>query len=1002
MRILYIILLMLLVPVVFAATDYRSEKQELVFEKTFGMLRRDESSAATINALNTTKGYIKLTSTVTTINGAVAPTSPVSRMIIITNHTGGDVTISDQSASASAANRFALSDGDLEIPDKSSATFIYDHGLSRWVGAGGGGGGVAFTAVAPIDYDTITKQLTCDVASGSQPGCLASSDFTNFDATYDDVNLASSSHINGRLARWDASGLTGGVWTGSVSGNASTASALAANPADCSGEEWALGIGADGTAVCSRVHQGVKNYVINPGAEVNASTGITATNTTVTRNTSSPLYDTADFSFTIDSATDVVEWSLNSFDNEIKNDICEVSGRFTADANGENVQIQLYRNSAAVGQKDLWTTGTSQPSEFGIYAPCGDLSSATTLRVVGTAATSSAIKIDHLEVTKMKGISRQQVGGTWYGAVKVTGVSGCTWSRNSTTFGGYTADSDCGLGVAEGSAVAPGTKIPAITISGNVGERWVFRATSRFQESSGSDACSWRFGNGTLTTEPQMSQGADSTGVIVGSVTLTAAGSQTFEIQSANTAGGTSCLVDAQFPGKSNLYIEAFKYPADSEILTAAAKTGNYSSVYTPTFTNFGSTSGSCLSSRVDNLLFLNCKYTTGTGSAAEARVSLPSGLIIDSEKVPSLQIVGRLTRNTASADQYLVAIEPSATYIVFTKQAAGDSGLSKINGNAIGDSQAQSFFTTGIPIKGWTKTAVSASITGEPGAWAGTISATSDSWSNSSGTLVDFGAGSSVSSAEALNNNFGTVTCGGSSLPQCVFTPKVTGVYEVGFSVTAKTSSNASASVVLTDSSNTIVVAPGGATTGSSQEMPFSGTGFISLTAGTSTTLKLRGASSAGNLTLRNAQGNSHTVRLTMKPVTQNLPGLFGGSASAPVSARVSGNPGATSTGASPNYPTEDYDPQNMYSAGVFTFPAGKTHCQLRYYWTGDANNVRGHCYKNGSDQNRASDNDTNGPGWQNGVCFFDGTAGDTFNVRPTNVAMTGNSADNAHATCW
>ena len=128
---------------------------------------------------------------------------------------------------------------------------------------------------------------------------------------------------------------------------------------------------------------------------------------------------------------------------------------------------------------------------------------------------------------------------------------------------------------------------------------------------------------------------------------------------------------------------------------------------------------------------------------------------------------------------------------------------------------------------------------------------------------------------------------------------------------------------------------------------------------------------------------------------------GIFSGPG-LPVSARVSGNPGATSTGASPNYPTEDYDPKNMYSAGLFTFPEGKTHCQVRYYWTGDANNLRAHCYKNGVDQNRASDNDTNGPGWQGGVCFFDGVAGDTFNVRPTNTAMTGNASNNAHATCW
>lgn len=754
MRILYIILLMLLVPVVFAATDYRSEKQELVFEKTFAMLRRDESSAATINALDTTKGYIKLTSTVTTINGAIAPTSPVSRMIIITNHTGGDVTISDQSVSASAANRFALSDGNLEIPDKSSATFIYDHGLSRWVGAGGGGGGVAFTAVAPIDYDTITKQLTCDVASGSQPGCLASSDFTNFDATYDDVNLASSSHINGRLARWDATGLTGGVWTGSVSGNASTASALAANPADCSGEEWALGIGADGTAVCSRVHQGVKNYVINPGAEVNASTGITATNTTVTRNTTNPLFDSADFSFTIDSASDVVEWSLDAFDQELKNAVCEVSGSFATDANGENVQVQLYRNSSVVGSKSLWTTTSSNPQEFGIYAPCGDLTSATTLRVVGTAATATAVKIDQLQVTKIRGLSRSQIGGTWVGSITVTNCS-AGWDTSSTSYADFATQSGCSYTVANGSSEvsAPLTNIPGLTLNQYADSVYRFEAVGSIEQgNTSSDPAYFQFFDGTTQSFEQntMSVGTSASSahpVIVGTIQPSTSSTVQLRIRG-KVASGANAYIRAN--SGNFLTINVYRFPRDSAISTVASKTGDYDwTSYTPVFEGFGTPTGvQFFHKRIGDTLYVRGSFVAGTVSATPGTIGIPSGLAIDTTKIASTRsnvaLLSLMTQEATNAlstsNNGVVFFDGSSTGKVFLTNAANGTNLfTKPNASSVfstgGDISVQEF---SVPIKGWTKSAVASSI-GAPDFYAGfSLSAAATDNSNTGGVWAN------------------------------------------------------------------------------------------------------------------------------------------------------------------------------------------------------------------------------------------------------------------------
>lgn len=181
----FLLLLSLIPTFAFGASNVRTEKQETLFQKGVAYTRRDESSGATLNAMAITQTYIKLASVVSTVNGMAAPTASESpKFVLISNMTGGTVVFAHASASATAANRFDLPEAkDLEVLDRSSASFIYDHVAERWVVAGGGGGGgAAFTAVAPIDYDAGTELLTCDVASGSQPGCLAAADWTTFNS----------------------------------------------------------------------------------------------------------------------------------------------------------------------------------------------------------------------------------------------------------------------------------------------------------------------------------------------------------------------------------------------------------------------------------------------------------------------------------------------------------------------------------------------------------------------------------------------------------------------------------------------------------------------------------------------------------------------------------------------------------------------------------------------------------------------------------------------------
>lgn len=908
-----LLLALALIPsIAFGASDYRTEPEDMLFEKGIAYTKRDESSGATLNAMATTTSYVKLVSTVSTINGMAAPAdSNAARLVIISNMTGAEVTISHASASASAANRFDLPDGDdMDVPDRGSATFLYDQGAQRWVQAGGGGGGVAFTAVAPIDYDPLTKQLSCIAATGSVAGCLQAADFTTFNSKQaGDADLSSIAAIAGtnvipiRSAANTWSTVTIGTGLDLTGGVLSSTVTL---PVTTKGD--LLGYGASATRVpvgsndqalvadstltngvgYKRRDPFVRNYVRNHGAEYDATTGVTATNTTVSRNTSSPLYDSADFSFTIDSATDVVEWALDAFDNELKNDICEVSGRFTADANGENVQLQLYRNSVAVGSKNLWTTGTSQPQEFGIYAPCGDLTNTTTLRVVGTAATSTAMKLDHLEVTKMRGISRSQVGNAFVAGITWPGVSNCEWSRTSSaSFADFSADSDCTLPAStRGAASLPATKVPSISLTAvSVGKLYKLIARGGFQ-SAGSAVCAWRFSDGTDSASAGMiGEGAAVTGSsLIGYYRPSTGGAKTITIQATGANGSVACrLPNSYTAGALDIDVEVM--PDESEVLTAAAKSGNYGPTpYTPTFTGLGSVTianaKDCTHARQDNFLLVDCKGTMGTGTATEARISFPNNLL------PDVDAVAQMGQIFTSVNEQAVStplVSPGNSYFTIGYANGGAAApLTARQGSSLWATGATFSLQARVPIKGWTKSATSASITGEPGAWHGFLEATTGDWGSSSASPGDLTNASGIAVTEKVNNNFGTVTCGASGAPTCQFTPKGTGVYNACWAATAFNSGNNTSSMAMYDGSNNQITGFSGFTSASaSYNHPVGSCGLISLTAGTSTTLKIRGAANGGTVRITAPTGNPSTkahIAFTIYPVTQNLPGLFGG----------------------------------------------------------------------------------------------------------------------------
>ena len=139
---------------------------------------------------------------------------------------------------------------------------------------------------------------------------------------------------------------------------------------------------------------------------------------------------------------------------------------------------------------------------------------------------------------------------------------------------------------------------------------------------------------------------------------------------------------------------------------------------YTPTFQGFGTAPSGPTNiefewRQVGENVEIRGKFTAGTTTAVEARIGLPAGLTsAGTSLIPSLQQIGFGARNTAGTGDYKILIEPSVTYLTFSRAETGLIGLFKETGNNILSSgQALSFFAS-VPCAGLTATSTQSFIT--------------------------------------------------------------------------------------------------------------------------------------------------------------------------------------------------------------------------------------------------------------------------------------------------
>lgn len=125
---------------------------------------------------------------------------------------------------------------------------------------------------------------------------------------------------------------------------------------------------------------------------------------------------------------------------------------------------------------------------------------------------------------------------------------------------------------------------------------------------------------------------------------------------------------------------------------------------YTPTFTGFGTASNIEFQwRRIGDSVQVKGKFTAGTPTATEARISLPSGMTsADTSKIPTLQQAGTVAISTNSATSYYSLIEPSVTYLTFGFQNSTSNALTKANGSTFTTASTVNSVLAQVPIQGW------------------------------------------------------------------------------------------------------------------------------------------------------------------------------------------------------------------------------------------------------------------------------------------------------------
>jgi hypothetical protein len=340
------------------------------------------------------------------------------------------------------------------------------------------------------------------------------------------------------------------------------------------------------------------------------------------------------------------------------------------------------------------------------------------IHIARTTTGVATVKWDDFQVSPDSGAATIQMGGTFVGSAYTPGTTNCgdSWSVSSASFADHPADSDCPTPTMGGIATAPATKIPAIVLPYTRAGTYQFIVEGWLGNSSASAQCAYRINDGTVSSAPAGGSNQAVNG-FTGSITYTAGSPtpKTFNIQAYSQSG--SCTISAGNSPQRELKISVYWMPSEASVTGNIFEAGDYGeTLYTPTFTGFGTVSASSFThKRIGDTIYVQGWFTSGTSTGVAGQISLPTGLTVDSTKVVTGRLTGAWQNSAGGLDPVgnsMFAV-PGNSYVTFRSRNVSTTVSSDQTASTIFSSGQTGYVHFSVPITGWSTFPFGVSVSG-------------------------------------------------------------------------------------------------------------------------------------------------------------------------------------------------------------------------------------------------------------------------------------------------
>jgi len=446
-----------------------------------------------------------------------------------------------------------------------------------------------------------------------------------------------------------------------------------------------------------------RNYILNSQAERNVL-NVTDASSIVTRTTTLPLEGDASYSINATATSQLVVFLGAALQSGLLGGNCEAKFTYSGDAS----LYTAYATLNGVRVSDIGTlqniASGSQPVSINFL--CGVSTTDVASVVIASTGDGAIIKVDSVYIGAATNVGSGSQASV-YGSGVYTGIASCTWPRTGTgsnSFAIPAADADCSAMAVTGRITAPGTRLPQIIATDAPSGRYVIYASFAFLKQGAADSATDVLlsdgvtESGNLQWYPGTAQ-INAPTTVVGDFTYTSAGTRTWSIQTKQDNTSNTVGIDNGSSARK-LSFTVLYFPNSEQVLRIGAP---YiaPTAFTPTITGGGTVTGNSATAQcVAGMLYMQGRFTTGTVTAVEARISLPPGFTsADSGQIPLLRQVGGMSTAQTVAAAFQTLIEPSVTYLTAGLQNAGNAGVTKRNGSDIwASTTAVSWFAT-VPV---------------------------------------------------------------------------------------------------------------------------------------------------------------------------------------------------------------------------------------------------------------------------------------------------------------